>query len=226
MPFSWSCSSSSYAASTASACSTGAASTFLIRSTRASTGVKLLKSTATAMVTPFFAVLLDLNELLSTRHAVVLPRPLALYLDPVLRRRLAREARIDRLERIAALLRKHFDLDRGLLERRRIRRVVCVRSGQDVDRTLGRRELRQIHLIAKHAFGDQYLDLQRTVTAGDTHPPPRLDVSVLRQFLGDLHVPLRRLLVDTGHAVGHVALMEVLEDTAVIQEQIKVLIQR
>src|SRR5271156_5620502 len=104
MPFSWSCCSSSYACRIASACSTGAASSFLIRSMRASAGVYLLKSTATAMVTPFFAELLDLDELRSTRHVVVLPRPLTLHLNPNLRRRLTREARILRLERVGTLL--------------------------------------------------------------------------------------------------------------------------
>src|SRR5271156_1434758 len=159
MPFSWSCSSSSYAASTASACSTGAPSTFLIRSTRASTGVKPLKSTATAMVTPFFAVLLDLNELRSTRHTVILPCPLALHLNAILRRWLAGEARVLRLERVGTLLLQQLQPDGRLLVSRSVGDRVEMRTCQHVDGFFTR-VLRQVDLITLHAVRHQQLDLQ------------------------------------------------------------------
>src|ERR1700737_2955103 len=97
---------------------------------RASTGVNPLKSTATAMVTPFFAVLLDLNELRSTRHAVVLPRPLALHLDTILRRRLAREARVLRLERVGSLLLQKLEPHRRLFVSRGVSDRIQMRTGQ------------------------------------------------------------------------------------------------
>src|SRR5258708_249365 len=63
------------------------------------------------------------------------------------------------------------------------------------------------------------------MAAGDSYPTSGFYIALLRQILGDLEVAFWRLLLDAGDPVGHIAFVEVLQDAAIVQEEIEITIQ-
>src|SRR5271163_1527763 len=154
-----------------------------------------------------YALQLDLNKPFGSWHVVILPLPLALDFDAALWRRFSGEARIERLQRDTALLRKYLNTYRRLFEGGCIRGLIRMRTGQDIDRSLPRQQW-QKHLLPENPGGDQYLNDQRPVPARDPHPASGTDIAFLRQVLGYFEIALRGLLLDARNPVGHIAFVE------------------
>src|SRR5579862_6836477 len=121
--------------------------------------------------------------------------PFPFDLHPDLRSRLAGVAEVERFQWVRPLLRKHVDLHCGLFEGWCIRRLIRMRSGQNIDGAF-LREQREIDLFPLHPSGDKHLDDERSMTAGDTHPSSGLDLAFGSKLRRDLQEALGCLLMD------------------------------
>src|ERR1700757_4670371 len=163
----------------------------------------------------------NLNEGLCAGHTVVTAFPLALHFDPVLWSRLSGVPEVKWFQWVRPLFREELQSHCCLFVCRSVGRVVGMRASQDVDWTfLGKQ--RQIDLFSEHPACHQHLDDERSMTAGDTRPSARFDVSFLRQILRDLQIALWSFLLDAANSGRHVAFVEVLQESAIVQEQIEI----
>ena len=102
---------------------------------------------------------------------------------------------------------------------------ICKAAGEAVHRAL-RRVHRHVEFFALHPVGHQRPDADLAIARNELDPGAALDSALGRERRGDFHEGIRRLFANARTPVSQIAFVEMFEQPAIIQMQIKFLIHR
>ena len=165
---------------------------------------------------------LDLDELvarLGSGDVVVGPLPLVFYFDAFLRGAVS-PAEVLARERVGALLVEDRHLDGEFFEGWRVGGAVEVAAGHLVD-GLEDGVHRHVEFFAVDAVGDEDLDFDLAVGGAELDVAAVGDTALFGELMRDLDEGAGGHALDAGGAIGHASLLEVFEETAVVEVEVE-----